>query len=178
MSFAVFAFPLVEVSQPGYGYIAGEAPGIVTLNNIPGVAVIDLLRRSNNEWLRREFSFDDGTYRFDRVALDDLYNIVARDPSDAWDDVIVGRVSPYGPPQVDNATLTFTVGNPASTQMIARYGAEPHTWAADVLPPGLSLSVSGMWAGTPTAAGTYAVTVTVVDAFGATGTRTYAAAVT
>lgn len=163
----------------GLGYIAGEAPdGIVTLDNVPGCAEIDLFRRSDRVWLRRQVSADDGSYLFDGIPLDVEYDIIGRDITNTWGDVIVGRVRPYAPPQITTASIAFVVGNPAATQMAAQYGGEPFIWSADVLPTGLSLSATGLWSGTPTAAGSYTVVVTVVDAFGEAGTRTYTVTVT
>ena len=157
-----------------YGIVAGELPdGVVTLDNVPGRAMIDLLRRVDHAWMGRTISRSDGTYRFLGLSLGVQYDIIGRDLFDVWDDVIVGRVQPYAPPQITTPALAFTVGNPATTQMAAQYGGEPFTWSADALPPGLALSTSGLWSGTPTAAGSYVVTVTVTDTFGETSARTY-----
>jgi len=50
-------------------------------------------------------------------------------------------------------------------------------YSAVGLPPGLSISSSGLISGTPTAAGTYTVTVTATDSTGASGTASFAWAV-
>ncbi len=47
------------------------------------------------------------------------------------------------------------------------------TYTAAGLPPGLSISSSGLITGTPTAAGTSTVTVTATDSTGASGSATF-----
>lgn len=46
----------------------------------------------------------------------------------------------------------------------AEGGTAPYSFAADGLPPGLSINQSGIIGGTPTQAGTFSVTVTISDA--------------
>lgn len=64
---------------------------------------------------------------------------------------------------------TGTVGAATSLQLSASGGTSPYTWSATGLPPGLSISSSGLISGTPTSAGSYSVTATARDATGATG---------
>ncbi|MBK9375500.1 MAG: putative Ig domain-containing protein [Holophagales bacterium] len=52
-------------------------------------------------------------------------------------------------------------------------GSGAGTWSATGLPPGLALSTGGQLAGTPTAAGSYAVSVRFSDSSGCEGTATY-----
>src|SRR5262249_20744896 len=59
---------------------------------------------------------------------------------------------------------TTTVGATFSLQVTATdSGAAALTFAATGLPPGLSISPSGLISGSPSAAGTYPVTVTATD---------------
>ncbi len=51
-----------------------------------------------------------------------------------------------------------------STTLVASGGTAPYTWSATGLPGGLSMTTSGTISGTPTAAGTFPIVVTVVDA--------------
>lgn len=177
----LFALEMVSIPPASLttGYIAGEAPdGIVTLNNVPGTAVVDLLRRADRTWLRRELSRGDGTYRFQAVPLGHEYDIIGQDPTGELADVIVGRVQPYAPPQVTNASLTFTVGVPATTQMTSQYGHAPIVWTIDALPAGLSMSTTGLWSGTPTTPGSTSVVVTATDAYSEVGTKAFTVVVT
>ncbi|MET0460764.1 MAG: putative Ig domain-containing protein, partial [Ilumatobacteraceae bacterium] len=66
----------------------------------------------------------------------------------------------------------------APTVMTAAAGATPYAWSATGLPAGLTIdAASGTVAGTPTAAGTATVVVSVVDALGATLIKSYTATV-
>lgn len=56
------------------------------------------------------------------------------------------------------------VGQPYSVQCNPSGGVAPYTWSATNLPAGLSMSTDGLISGTPTAAGTGDVTITVTDA--------------
>lgn len=60
-----------------------------------------------------------------------------------------------------------------STTFAASGGTGPYRWSAGGLPAGVSLSSDGVLSGTPSAAGTYTVTVTVVDSIGVSSSRTY-----
>lgn len=84
-------------------------------------------------------------------------------------------------PQQASVTFTFTVigaltitsGVPTATgtvgtaypsfQFTATGGTTPYTWTATGLPAGLTLSTAGLLSGTPTAGGSFNVTVTVTD---------------
>jgi hypothetical protein len=62
-----------------------------------------------------------------------------------------------------------TVGSPYSATLTAGGGNGPYMWSitSGALPPGLSLSSSGVISGTPTTTGTYNFTIQVVDQLGA-----------
>lgn len=179
MAVLVFRPVVRSLAVAGHGYIAGEAPdGIVTLDNVPGRAEVDLLRRSDHVWLQRQISRDDGTYRFEGLPLGVEFDVIGRDMTNTWGDVIVSRVLPYAPPQITTASLSFQSGIPAAVQMEAQYGGEPFTWSVDVPPPGLSLSASGEWTGSATTPGSYPVVVSVLDTFGEGTSRSYTITVT
>ncbi|GGP83783.1 S8 family peptidase [Saccharothrix coeruleofusca] len=66
-----------------------------------------------------------------------------------------------------------TVDVPVSLQLSAFGGTTPRTFTASGLPTGLSISETGLISGTPTATGSFPVTVTVTDASGRTGTTSF-----
>ncbi|WP_295515122.1 autotransporter domain-containing protein [uncultured Pseudomonas sp.] len=85
---------------------------------------------------------------------------------------------------VSAVALTFTpasgalpagqVGSGYSTSLQAAGGAAPYRYAATGLPAGVALdAASGQLSGTPTAAGTYSVSVTATDNAGNTGSASY-----
>jgi large repetitive protein len=66
------------------------------------------------------------------------------------------------------------IGLPYSNQLAVTGGTGPFGWSvsAGTLPPGMSLAAgTGLLSGTPTTAGSYPFTVTVVDAFGVTASQ-------
>ena len=70
------------------------------------------------------------------------------------------------------STLTnATLGSAYSQQITASGGTAPYTYAvtAGALPSGMSLSASGSFSGTPTAAGSFSFTVTATDSTTGTG---------
>jgi hypothetical protein len=77
--------------------------------------------------------------------------------------------------EISPSTLpSGTVGIPAApVQMSVSGGSGIGTWSATGLPPGLTLSPSGLLTGTPTTAGSFQVTVRFVDSIGCEGTATY-----
>ncbi|MBL8212407.1 MAG: glycoside hydrolase family 9 protein [Bryobacterales bacterium] len=73
-------------------------------------------------------------------------------------------INPPAPPSITTASLPAgTVNSPYSQQLIASGGATPYQWAVTqgALPSGLTLSPTGLLAGTPTAAQSATFTVTV-----------------
>ena len=72
-----------------------------------------------------------------------------------------------------------TVGTAASLQMTGTdSGGLSLTYSASGLPTGLSISSSGLVSGTPTAAGTFSVTVSASDSTGGAGSASFTWAVT
>jgi len=61
-----------------------------------------------------------------------------------------------------------TNGQPYSAQLTAIGGVAPYTWSilSGSLPPGLTLSQSGLISGTPTASGEYFAVFQVTDSMG------------
>jgi hypothetical protein len=70
-------------------------------------------------------------------------------------------------------------GMPYSQAFSAANGTPPYAFAvtAGMLPPGLTLTATGVLSGTPTTAGIFSFTVTVTDSNGRSGSRAYALAV-
>lgn len=62
-----------------------------------------------------------------------------------------------------------SIGSAYSATLNATGGSPPYVWTLylGVLPPGLTLSTSGVISGTPTTAGTYNFTILVTDHNGA-----------
>jgi prepilin-type N-terminal cleavage/methylation domain-containing protein len=80
------------------------------------------------------------------------------------------------PPTITSTTAgqTADVGTPASLSFTTSGGSAPLTWTATSLPAGLVIDpAGGAITGTPTTAGTSAVTVTVTDAYGQKATTSF-----
>ena len=71
-----------------------------------------------------------------------------------------------------------TVGAAYSAALAASGGVQPYTWTAAGLPAGLSVSATGAITGTPTAAGTSTVGVTVTDSKGTTASASFTVTIT
>lgn len=142
------------VSLAGMGAIAGEAPGILTIDNVPARAEIDLFRRSDRAWLRRQFSMDSGTYRFSGLPVGVLYDLVARDVSNEWDDVIAGRIVPFVPVRIAGDAPGGRVGQSYAYAYQITGGESPFTFELiGTLPAGLALETTATTVaivGTPT----------------------------
>ncbi len=65
------------------------------------------------------------------------------------------------------------VGSSYSGVLTATGGSGTYTYAATGLPPGLAISSTGVFSGTPTTAGAYSIAATVTDATGATAKATF-----
>jgi hypothetical protein len=85
---------------------------------------------------------------------------------------------------VTGAALSITTSSPLAggqvgvvyggVQFQAAGGTGADTWSGSALPPGMSLSASGMLSGTPTKAGTFNIGATVTDAAKTTASSTFA----
>ena len=84
--------------------------------------------------------------------------------------VVVAPATIDGPASLPNGV----VGNAYTpTSMSSTGGSAPIAWTATGLPPGMTMGATGIISGTPTAAGTYSVTVTLTDRLGVSVSRTY-----
>ncbi len=74
-------------------------------------------------------------------------------------------------PRVNNSSIApGQVGAPYTFTFTASPGTPPYYWSGAGFPAGLSLSAAGVLSGTPTLAGTFSTTTTVVDSLALTDT--------
>ena len=78
----------------GAGYIAGETPGLVTVNSAPSAREIEVRHRLSRIVVASMYSAADGTYRFDGLDPNEEFDIIGRDYTRTYNDVIVSRVKP------------------------------------------------------------------------------------
>ncbi|MBO0492204.1 putative Ig domain-containing protein [Pseudomonas sp. Marseille-Q1929] len=165
--------PTLTAVSPNTGSTAGGTSVTLTGTNLTGATSVSL-----------------GGTAATAFTVTSATSITATTPAHAAGAVNVVVTTPGGTATLTNgytyATPTVSVGpttlpngaqNTAySTQTItASGGAAPYTFAitSGALPAGLSLSSGGTLSGTPTASGTYNITVTATDANGVTGARAY-----
>lgn len=81
----------------GVGYIAGEFPGTVTVDGQPAIREIECRMRDGNgrRVVATTWSNSDGTYKFDELNLGMEFDIIARDHTRTYRDVIVPAVKPW-----------------------------------------------------------------------------------
>jgi hypothetical protein len=78
------------------------------------------------------------------------------------------------PPSISTATLPDgQVGQPYQCKLEAAGGTAPYRWNAVTIPAGLKLSREGELTGAPKRAGALTLTVTVTDAKGQAGRKTF-----
>jgi hypothetical protein len=81
-----------------------------------------------------------------------------------WPAGVSAVLGPQAVPVVATASLPdATIGSAYSQTLVASGGIAPYLWVAGPLPPGLTLAQNGTLSGTPTVAGTYTLSLSVVD---------------
>jgi len=79
----------------GAGYIAGEAPdGLLTVNTAPARRELEVRHRLTRTLIATTFSKADGTYRVGDLDPNEEFDVIARDYTSTYNDVIVSRVKP------------------------------------------------------------------------------------
>lgn len=78
----------------GAGYIAGESPGLVTVNGAPSKRHVYVLARGPRIVAGATWSAADGSYRIDNLNPAIQFDVIARDHTGTYNDVIVSRVTP------------------------------------------------------------------------------------
>lgn len=133
----------------GAGYLAGTDPyGLVSVASVPARRWVHLLERSSMTKVASVFANADGTWQFDGLDPAVEFDVIARDWSRTYNDVIIGfrRPEPY-----DVTTLTdhFTANSGAGTLdgYVEVIGGLPgHTVAvtSGAEPTGLTFAVSAI----------------------------------
>jgi hypothetical protein len=90
----LFRMPITTRKFSGPGYIAGESPGLVTVNTAAASREIECRDRRTRIVVATTFSASDGTYRFDGLDPNEEFDLIGRDWSGTYNDVIVSRVKP------------------------------------------------------------------------------------
>jgi hypothetical protein len=92
----VFALP-ARTRAPqfsGHGYIAGETPGLVTVNSVAAGRELEVRHRVTRQVVAITFAKPDGTYRIDGLDPNQEFDLIGRDYTGTYNDVIVSRVTP------------------------------------------------------------------------------------
>lgn len=79
----------------GAGFVAGLMPaGLVTVATAPGAREVEVRHRASRVVVARTFSATNGTYRIDGLDPAQQFDVIGRDWSGTYNDVIVSRVRP------------------------------------------------------------------------------------
>lgn len=78
----------------GSGYIAGESPGLVTVVTVPAQRHLELRDRLTRTTVLVIFSNPDGSYAFKNLDTARVFDVIGRDWSGTYNDVIVSRITP------------------------------------------------------------------------------------
>lgn len=100
----VVTLPLSPIVSPsvgvlphyrGNGYIAGESPGgLVTAGGVPAARQLELRHFATRITIMRLTSNSDGTYLFDGLDPTVQFEVIGRDQTGTYGQVIVGPVLP------------------------------------------------------------------------------------
>jgi hypothetical protein len=90
-------FPFYSVADRRYagrGFVAGIAPGVLTVDGLPARRTIRLIDRGTGRLARQTASADDGSYRFDWVREDpQFWQLVAMDDQSEHNAVIADLIT-------------------------------------------------------------------------------------
>jgi len=127
----------------GAGYIAGANLHVVTVDGVAAARHVELRHRATRTVVAVVFSSAAGTYRIDGIDAEDEFDLIGRDWSNTYNDVIWSRVKPY-PYDVKTLTGAFTVGALNSLAgALELYGGEDHVVSTSGSPPpGITFGVT------------------------------------
>lgn len=126
------------------GYICGALPSwLVTINSVPAAREIECRHRASRTVVARTFSDSNGLYRFDGLPAADEFDIIGRDWTGTYNDVIWAAIRPV-PYNVQSLSGAFGINNAARTLTggLALIGGDAHVVSTTgTPPPGISFAV-------------------------------------
>ena len=84
-----------RLALAGVGYIAGQAPGILTVAGTPAVRRIELYDELTGRLVGVTQSAANGTYRFDNLNPARTYRVIAFDNERIYNSVIRSYITPF-----------------------------------------------------------------------------------
>lgn len=131
--------------ESGPGYVSGIAPGIVSINGSPSHARVEVRHRASRVVVDVVVSESDGTYGVYGVSPEAEFDVIGRDVSGTYNDVIVSRVRPE-PYDVQSITGSFAANSGAGTldgHLLVSGGMAPYEVdvVAGSAPPGITFDV-------------------------------------
>lgn len=151
----------------GNAQVAKSTDGVSWTKNAVGPGKITSLV-GNATWLVAFYVPISGSPEI-LMSHDGVTWIINTSPWAVSDPTIVGSVATkrvFPLPAYTGSDLSFSVGVPASLQLLDAYG--PNVYSYDALPTGLTLSSSGVVGGTPTVPGVFVVHLTLAGLGGST----------
>lgn len=127
------------------GYLAGVAPGLVSMNGVATARTVLCLHRATLLPIARTFADLAGQYVFHDLPCGEEYSVVGMDWSGTYNDVIVSRARPE-PYDVQSVTGAFAANNATHAldgALDVFGGMDPYTItvASGSAPPGLAFAV-------------------------------------
>lgn len=83
-----------QIGLSGSGYIAGEAPGLVTVAGVPARRRVELRDKTTGRLVGVTLSGSDGTYRFDGLNPARKFVVMAFDHQLVYNAVIRDNITP------------------------------------------------------------------------------------
>ena len=129
----------------GPGYLAGQAPGIVTVDGVASSRIVEVRHRVNRITIDSVRSDENGLYAIYGVDPTQEFDVISIDWSNVYNDIIVSRVRPI-PYDIQSVTGDFDANSVSGSLdgfLVVFGGAPPFdvSVSGGTEPPGITYEV-------------------------------------